>query len=340
MKHYGSGYDYDLSCDVWAIGCIVYACLFKKPPFDTTCVDTTYKRILSLVFYFPDRIQISQNAKDFISSILKFEDERPSLQSLSQHPFLIDTSSSSAHYTSVSVCQNSTMSKKRRRLLPVMKSVSKILQTKPMVCRKEDINFLLKEKVWIKHFFYDQKFGLVYETCEGEFGAWFNDFTVCMFETNKEGLFDYFWGTAKRIEVGKQTDSDSEKKAKICRYAMKNLDKWEKYTGPERQQTHFNGKHENRLRKFVCKDGVINFRFYGDLVQTFFKDGTTIFFSGDGKSFVISDRQTNADFFQSWETKVKCLSFVPMGDQTKETDEFVDMSIAQKFLELDNIWKK
>lgn len=100
--------------------------------------------------------------------------------------------------------------------------------------------------------------------------------------------------------------------------------------------------HENRLRKFVCKDGVINFRFYGDLVQTVFKDGTTIFFSGDGKSFILSDKQTNAEFLQTWETKVKCLSFVftQSGDQAKETDEFVDMSIAQKFLELDNIWKK
>lgn len=259
MQHFGGGYDYGLSCDVWAIGCITYACLFQKPPFETTSVDTTYKRISSIIFYFPERIPISKNAKDFISSILKFEEERSSLESLSNHPFL---SSKAANATN-NVCENLVSSdatnnvcanyvcaneplafdkpKRKRRRIQVMKSVSQILQTKPMVCRKEDVNFLLKEKVWIKHFFYDQKYGLIYETCEGEFGAWFNDFTVCMMDTNKEGIFDYFWGTAKRTEVGKQTDSDSEKKAKICRYALKNLDRWEKNVGPERQHFYFNG---------------------------------------------------------------------------------------------------
>eukprot|EP01017_Pseudomicrothorax_dubius_P050961 TRINITY_DN9731_c0_g1_i1.p1 TRINITY_DN9731_c0_g1~~TRINITY_DN9731_c0_g1_i1.p1 ORF type:complete len:474 (+),score=34.83 TRINITY_DN9731_c0_g1_i1:570-1991(+) len=81
-----SGHSYEV--DVWAIGIICYAILCGRPPFETTEVKATYKRIRNLQYSFPTGVQISDSARTFIQSILVLDpSKRPSLKELLEHPF-------------------------------------------------------------------------------------------------------------------------------------------------------------------------------------------------------------------------------------------------------------
>ena len=47
-----TGYSYEV--DIWSCGIICFALLFGKPPFETNDVKTTYAKIKSGIYEFPD----------------------------------------------------------------------------------------------------------------------------------------------------------------------------------------------------------------------------------------------------------------------------------------------
>ena len=80
---------YSYSVDIWSYGVLVYALLFGKPPFETRDVKMTYSRIRNGIYYFPNSINVSDYAKDFIKSILVVDiDKRANIEKLLNHPFL------------------------------------------------------------------------------------------------------------------------------------------------------------------------------------------------------------------------------------------------------------
>lgn len=50
---------------------MLYALLYGQPPFATSHVKATYKRIKAVSFCFPDDVPVSDEAKQLITSILR-----------------------------------------------------------------------------------------------------------------------------------------------------------------------------------------------------------------------------------------------------------------------------
>jgi polo-like kinase 1 len=56
-----NGHSYEV--DVWSLGVIIYTLLIGKPPFETSDVKSTYRRIRMNSYVFPEHIPISNGAR-------------------------------------------------------------------------------------------------------------------------------------------------------------------------------------------------------------------------------------------------------------------------------------
>jgi polo-like kinase 1 len=82
-----SGHSYEV--DIWSLGVIIYTLIIGKPPFETSDVKSTYKRIRANSYTFPDHVPISDAAKTLIKSILIGDPKkRPNLDQVSNSEFL------------------------------------------------------------------------------------------------------------------------------------------------------------------------------------------------------------------------------------------------------------
>jgi polo-like kinase 1 len=67
----------------------MYTMIIGKPPFETSDVKTTYKRIRMNMYSFPENIPISEPARDLITRILNTDpSKRPKLDDFLEHPFI------------------------------------------------------------------------------------------------------------------------------------------------------------------------------------------------------------------------------------------------------------
>jgi polo-like kinase 1 len=57
--------------DIWSAGVVMYTLLIGTPPFESKDVKSTYKRIMTNSFHFPDHIYISDDAKHLIRLLLQ-----------------------------------------------------------------------------------------------------------------------------------------------------------------------------------------------------------------------------------------------------------------------------
>lgn len=72
---------HSFEADIWAIGCITYALLVGRPPFETSTLKETYLRITSNTYTIPSNISLT--AKRFITKCLQPQpDQRPSIDEI------------------------------------------------------------------------------------------------------------------------------------------------------------------------------------------------------------------------------------------------------------------
>ena len=57
--------------DIWSTGVVMYTLLVGKPPFESKDMKSTYKRILTNSFAFPEHTTITDEAKSLIKSMLQ-----------------------------------------------------------------------------------------------------------------------------------------------------------------------------------------------------------------------------------------------------------------------------
>lgn len=61
--------NYDFGVDIWSLGVLIYEFLLGSPPFESPDQEETYKRIQSLKWVFPEKSDISEDAKDLIRKV-------------------------------------------------------------------------------------------------------------------------------------------------------------------------------------------------------------------------------------------------------------------------------
>jgi len=82
----GGGHSFE--ADVWSIGVVLYTLLIGRPPFETSNVRTTYRRIRTTTYSFPAEVPLSREARSLISRILtELPSDRPSLDEIRSHCF-------------------------------------------------------------------------------------------------------------------------------------------------------------------------------------------------------------------------------------------------------------
>ncbi len=81
------GHSYEV--DLWSLGVIIYTLIIGKPPFETSDVKTTYKRIRMNAYSFPENVPISDAAKSLITRVLNNDPtKRPSIDELFASDFM------------------------------------------------------------------------------------------------------------------------------------------------------------------------------------------------------------------------------------------------------------
>lgn len=76
-----------LESDVWSLGCMFYAFLMGRPPFDTDTVKHTLSKVVLGEYEMPTHVSLE--AQDLISQLLQRDPaQRPSLSAVLDHPFM------------------------------------------------------------------------------------------------------------------------------------------------------------------------------------------------------------------------------------------------------------
>ena len=76
-----------LECDVWSLGCMFYAFLTGRPPFDTDTVKHTLSKVVLGEYHMPGHT--TPEAQDLIRQLLQRDPaQRPSLSTVLDHPFM------------------------------------------------------------------------------------------------------------------------------------------------------------------------------------------------------------------------------------------------------------
>ncbi|XP_074516490.1 serine/threonine-protein kinase PLK4 isoform X2 [Sebastes fasciatus] len=76
-----------LESDVWSLGCMFYAFLMGRPPFDTDTVKNTLSKVVLGEYDMPGHVSLE--AQDLIHQLLRRDPaQRPSLSAVLDHPFM------------------------------------------------------------------------------------------------------------------------------------------------------------------------------------------------------------------------------------------------------------
>lgn len=232
------GHSYEV--DTWSLGVILYTMLIGKPPFETSDVKTTYRRIRMNAYTFPDHVHISESSKDMITKILTNDPaKRPSLDDLLMHDFLANEGSiprllpastlacpPSATYIKQFTGDDGTTpsgGSKTKDDTGTRGASSRDDRGHRTSSRPESGKFK-GPKVWVKKWVdYSSKYGLGYLLSNSSTGVFFNDSTKIVLDTDGHNFIYYERRASDKKDIGKNhtlTDypKDLQKKVTLLQH--------------------------------------------------------------------------------------------------------------------------
>lgn len=315
------GHSYEV--DVWAIGVILYTLVVGKPPFETSDVKTTYRRIRMNAYNFPEAVSISEPAKSLISRILVSDPaRRPSLDDILAHPFfhqgnaipkLLPSSTLACPPSSSYMkqfAQVGTQPSSPRRMLDTAPSSAlatarattanpghyELINTerpRAVIPReiqtREEAPSKNTAEIWVKKWVdYSSKYGLGYLLSNGSTGVYFNDSSKLVLNANGN-MFHYFErrGTDRqeKVSVHFLTDypKEMQKKVTLLQHFRSYLE------SDSRQETALLDQQASPdvpvyIKKWMRTRHAILFRLTNKIVQVNFQDHTEIILSSETKT--------------------------------------------------------
>jgi polo-like kinase 1 len=314
-----AGHSYEV--DVWSFGVVLYTLLVGRPPFETSDVKSTYKRIKANVYSFPEQIQVSAEAKDLVGRILhSTPDFRPTLDDILNHDFFrrVDipkslptsalavpprlsraSSAVSLHTRRVSNDPPSTQRRPESRMepKPVRSSstgpvpvssppLAEVETPEPQTARiskSSKLNITGMEFV-LKWLDYTHKYGLGYLTSSGYAGVYFNDSTKMLIAGPEFFYVDRREGDKpERVQRFKASSvpSSLSKKVTLLQHFAKHLQAPKQSSVPA--ELHY-------VKKYLRTDQAMIFRLSSRLVQVVFKDGSELVLASDTRNVIFLDK--------------------------------------------------
>ncbi|KAI8430116.1 hypothetical protein MSG28_000525 [Choristoneura fumiferana] len=212
---------HSLEVDIWSLGCIMYTLLVGTPPFETSSLKDTYKRIKECEYRIPSTLR--KPAMEMI--VMQLQEEpanRPSVTKLLQHQFftsgimpaalppsclttaprtdqleklallrrpLHEINTNEGREEMVTPAGNVEPPSYRQNLLALRDQLTHLLSSK-LKCRPDVLTDELSDPaaqplVWVgKWVDYSDKYGFGYQLCDESVGVMFNDTTKIVMLAN------------------------------------------------------------------------------------------------------------------------------------------------------------
>ena len=321
-----TGHSYEV--DIWSLGVVAYTLLVGKPPFETSDVKTTYRRIRMNAYSFPENVPLSECSKNLITRILVTDpSKRPTLAEIQQHEFFNQGN------TIPKILPPSTLAcppsaSYLRQFLPSASTASishRLADTTPNLVRstsrgvkddfistdrplKKDENRQMRSsastvgnEIWVKKWVdYSSKYGLGYTLSSGATGVFFNDSTKIIL-AGKGDKFKYFErkGLDKQDVCSQYTlaeyPKELQKKITLLQHFRSYLEGDGKGdTGDVVMDENF---EDNTIyvKKWMRTRHAIMFRLSNKIVQVNFQDHTEIILSSESRmvTYVNKKRERN-----------------------------------------------
>ena len=328
--------------DIWSLGVIMYTMLVGRPPFETPDVQTTYDRIRTCNYTFPEKVALSTPCKELITRILVLDPgKRPTLDEILESPFLnrgytvprllppsVVTCPLSKSYVDKIIGTEEVEEAPVRLSIEEQPSVSVLCEevkepslpvTEPPIISELDLPQYLEHTasdhceptVWVlKWVDFSSKYGIGYLLNNGCTGVCFNDFTKMVLEQD-ELTFTYV-----TREKGHKLDSEVTypleeenypahliKKVKLLKHFRSFLTKDEHASFTS---SLFRGvTYPVFVKKWIKTRYAILFRFSTKVIQVIFRDRSEVLLSSDTSLLIYINREGERRSYQLAEAQAE-----------------------------------